>query len=81
LSVHERLYQLSKRNLAATSNNDREHCAGKTAARRRRERSANSESLAKAAQRLHALHKQYKDKQLLLSEEKKRYFDNLRVRR
>ncbi|KAH7460422.1 hypothetical protein KRP22_008394 [Phytophthora ramorum] len=71
LSVHERLYQLSKRN----TNNNHEHCASKTAGRERR---ANDECIADTVERLHALGKEYKQKQLLLSEERKQHFENLR---
>ncbi|ETI54489.1 hypothetical protein F441_02657 [Phytophthora nicotianae CJ01A1] len=79
-SVHERLYQLSKRKLATSDNNDSEHCTGESTARRRRERNTNSKTIVDTAQRLHALDKQYKQKQMLLREERKRYFDDLRVR-
>ncbi|KAG7392733.1 hypothetical protein PHYPSEUDO_014220 [Phytophthora pseudosyringae] len=78
-SVHERLYQLSKRNLTTENNNDTAHCPSQTANRRRRGRSTRGDGSLDTAQRLHALGKQYKQKQLRLSEEQKRYFDNLRT--
>ncbi|KAG2808410.1 hypothetical protein PC129_g14005 [Phytophthora cactorum] len=78
-SVHERLYQLSKRNLTSTNNNDSEHYRDKNIARRRREGNMSSKAIVDTVQRLHALDKQYKQKQLLLREERKQYFDDLRT--
>ncbi|KAE9027639.1 hypothetical protein PR002_g10620 [Phytophthora rubi] len=74
-SVHERLYQLSKRS-TAKGNNDR--YVSSPAAQRRRGRGTNRESIAHTVQRLHGLSNQYQQKQLRRSEERQRYFENLR---
>ncbi|KAJ8523895.1 hypothetical protein ON010_g17223 [Phytophthora cinnamomi] len=76
-SVHERLYQLSKRNMAK-DNNDHEHYSSSPASQRRRVRGVNVENIAHTVQRLHGLSKQYQQKQLLRSEERKQYFETLR---
>ncbi|KAG6580028.1 chromosome transmission fidelity protein [Phytophthora cinnamomi] len=77
-SVHERLYQLSKRNMAK-DNNDHEHYSSSPASQRRRVRGVNVENIAHTVQRLHGLSKQYQQKQLLRSEERKQYFETLRA--
>ncbi|KAL3660169.1 hypothetical protein V7S43_014701 [Phytophthora oleae] len=76
-SVHERLYQLSKRSPTTTNENNTE--LYQNTGRRRRGRRSNNRDLVDTAQRLHALDKKYKQKQQLLGEERKQYFDNLRT--
>ncbi|GMF25445.1 unnamed protein product [Phytophthora lilii] len=76
-SVHERLYQLSKRK-SANNNNNRERNEEGREGHRRRERSVNKKSIANTVERLHGLDKQYKQNQLRLSDERKQYFESLR---
>lgn len=78
-SVHERLYQLSKRSMGK-GNNDLEHYPSSSAAQRRRGRRTSRETIARTVQRLHGLSKKHQQKLLLRDEERKQYLESLRVR-